>query len=346
MTLTKTQSTISPIAHNKKRMGAKCRNEYQRKMQRIYRRAEAEERRRLRMSVVMLESCLSMQKNLQMVSWKDTAQALAEDLESAVETNHQLRAQIQEQYELNQFMYTYLSTMTDKVSQLEPWQYQSLPCSNAARKITLQWITQQMYENTNVMIQMYPFPTLQNYANVAVIDNTLVLRYQRILPLPVDVVTQAYTANSLSFPHHGEEDLDAKLLDPSLVYRRRDIGNVNTGPIPQNFVQRQFVNADSSIVVSRNVLNDDKHPMGSLTRDVAGWAIARAHGYNTTIVQEIWTMSTLLSHMNVANSDVQAAFYGFKCADSKFVDIYKAMYNEGEAFLNARSVFLDSIHPL
>ncbi|EQC33711.1 hypothetical protein SDRG_08814 [Saprolegnia diclina VS20] len=75
------------------------RSAYQRKMQRIYRKATADERLALRALVVSLEAQATARlqgrkDNTTMLTWRETAVALREEMVAAQSENRKLRAQV------------------------------------------------------------------------------------------------------------------------------------------------------------------------------------------------------------------------------------------------------------
>ncbi|OQR80673.1 hypothetical protein ACHHYP_17352 [Achlya hypogyna] len=289
--MTHPPSAISPVAHDskKKRMpNPKCRNEYQRKMQRIYRRAEADERRQLRHTVAMLESYASLSRTMQMVSWYDTAIGLKDEVDRATSENTNLRSQLADQRALAEALSAFVSTPGSP-----------LPEDRTARRMSLTWMTQRLFANTQCVLHAYAFPSCGAMADVEHRDGATVMRHQRLLPVCVEIVADAYAHAFVTKPHPGcsSTELDTELLAGSgIVHRRWDFGLGCDA-----FVHRHFRERGQSLLVSTSV------DSGSC---VAGWAIARITGPNTTLVQEFWTVRHTAT-------EVAQSFLAARCA---FVD--------------------------
>ncbi|EQC33722.1 hypothetical protein SDRG_08825 [Saprolegnia diclina VS20] len=279
---TKASLSLSPVPHSTKRMKAapKCRNEYQRKMQRIYRRNEADERRSLRHSAAMLEAYVTLQKALQMVSWQDTAVALAEETHAAHEEHAALLHQVAHQRALCDAMASFVHSTSP------------LPDEPQARHLSLEWITQRMYMNTRSVVQGQDDVFARLEMHVPVDLDTVAAAYGRqFLPEPLLEVTDPLQDRITT---SGCSATRETLLDDATMRLKEESTDADPLPLPASsshrhwdfglgahaFVTRAFADRNQTTLVVASTPHEH----------IRGWIVATALDASTTVVQEVWVV--------------------------------------------------------
>lgn len=110
--------SISPSAKSgdggsKPMRKTKCRNAYQREMQRIYRKAEADERQRLRDQVVVLEAKLGVLRPAAstLLPWQHVALSLRNELDASRATQADLHRRLRRANLMAHLMHAYASSV-------------------------------------------------------------------------------------------------------------------------------------------------------------------------------------------------------------------------------------------
>ncbi|OQR80671.1 hypothetical protein ACHHYP_17351 [Achlya hypogyna] len=360
--------TISPSTKGAETEGTaapkrktKCRNAYQREMQRIYRKAEADERKRLQDTVATLEAALVTERLARsLLPWRDVADALGNASKASIEKNVTMRRRVMHAAVLARAMHDYVSrllaTSATLHGRIETWQHVSLLSSQAARSLGFDWITRQLYHNTNAVLAANDFPVTTDTffdINVSEDSTTVVIRHMRTVPWPVDVVTQGYHTFFIGGNGFGyaleELDSDLHLLEHDMVYRRRNVGNRVLGNMQQNYVHRQFREPHRSVLVARNILSDEHHPLGMYKRDASGWVVATAAGPHHTLVQEVWTVCPLLkgSENEPAPLVDEGYLYGLDLTTVpphlQFPTLQQAVFRTGQSVLAKRAQFFETL---
>ncbi|KDO28112.1 hypothetical protein SPRG_20270 [Saprolegnia parasitica CBS 223.65] len=318
--------SISPSAKSgdgssKPMRKTKCRNAYQREMQRIYRKAEADERQRLRDQAVALEATLAAIRPAAstLLPWQHVARSLRDELDASRETHAELRRRLRRVHLLAHLMHAYASSV--------------LASSALLRGRTETW-------------QHHLFDIA-----VSDTDATVVIRHQRLVARPLHVLTAAYHAFFIGGNGFGYaiEDLDLLPATENMVYRRRNVGNHVLGDMLQNYVHRQFATRTRSVLVARNILSDDKVPLGLYKRDASGWVVATAMDADTTLVQEVWSICPLLKGAanDVAPFADEACLYGLDLRTLPpalhFSSLQQAVHRLGQSVLAKRAQFFDNV---
>ncbi|EQC33721.1 hypothetical protein SDRG_08824 [Saprolegnia diclina VS20] len=361
--------SISPSAksgdgNSKPMRKTKCRNAYQREMQRIYRKAEADERQRLRDQAAVLEAKVAVLRPAAstLLPWQHVAISLRDELDASHTTHADLRRRVRRINLLAHLMHAYASSVLASSTLLrgrtETWQHVSLPAAMPARALGLDWITRQLYYNTDAVLSQHAFPPCttregQTFFDIAVSDTdaTVVIRHQRLVARPLAVLTAAYHEFFIGGNGFGYaiEDLDTLPATENMVYRRRNVGNRVLGDLVQNYVHRQFTAPTRSVLVARNILSDDKVPLGLYKRDASGWVVATAMGADTTLVQEVWSICPLLkgASNDVAPFADEACLYGLDLRTLPpalhFSALQQAVHRLGQSVLAKRAQFFDTV---
>ncbi|CAK4676558.1 unnamed protein product [Aphanomyces euteiches] len=283
-----------------KERNTRNRNEYQRKAQKRYRKERTVYRDELRQRAMELEAQLKAvgaattstlaapgagSESTGMLPWADVALALHDAVAISHAENRKLRVQVVNQHRLTRLLMAYVGNLMAAQTCLrhghETWQHVSLLEDPAARRLGFDWITQQLYHNSRQIFASNGFPATHDLffsVDLGVDDQFKVLiRHQRVVNVAFEDVTAAYRrffidSNGFGYAlletNHGDE---AALHEMNMVYRRRNSGNPRIGDVVQNYLHRQFVDENRSMLVARNILSDDENPLGLFKRDAAGW---------------------------------------------------------------------------
>ncbi|CAK4082535.1 unnamed protein product [Aphanomyces euteiches] len=239
----------------------------------------------------------------------------------------------------------------------ETWQHVSLLEDPAARRLGFDWITQQLYHNSRRIFASNGFPATHDLffsVDLGVDDQFKVLiRHQRVVNVAFEDVTAAYRrffidSNGFGYAlletNHGDETALHKM---NMVYRRRNSGNPRIGDVVQNYLHRQFVDENRSMLVARNILSDDKNPLGLFKRDAAGWIVVERISDTTTLVKECWTIHSLMRGNEFATWQEEEAFYNLDLRHIpehlQFAEFQQAVFRQGQSVLQKRNDFFHAL---
>ncbi|KAF0690477.1 Aste57867_18133 [Aphanomyces stellatus] len=306
-----------------------------------------------------------------MLPWTDVALALQDAVELSQTENADLRVQVKDAKRVAYLLMTYVGDLmvarTCLRTKMETWQHVSLLADPTARRHGFDWITTQLFHGAPRVFAENAFPASTHEVffgvDVAPDQYQVVIRHQRLVPHCVGDLTAAYRRFFLESNGFGyaiedladDDETSSTTTAPSLhamdmVYRRRNIGNPEIGDVMQNYVHRQFVDDDGrrSVLVARNIVSDDKHPLGAYKRDASGWIEVQAMDAQTSLVRECWTVCPLLRGDAFASWADEASFYGlqldlFATAELQFAALQQAVFRQGQSVLAKRNAFFDTL---
>ncbi|OQS00298.1 elongation factor 3 [Thraustotheca clavata] len=270
------------MEHEEKRQESKRRRwrEYNRGKQQLYVHQKKSELEHLRAVVQSLENKLQhQQEKAQRLSWKDIAMALQDDLQLTISNNQMLRQQRAAYDEFIKFLVKYIN--------LRPYDLPIEPPIFALRKIPLvappecrqlgfDWLTQLVYQNTEMILQRYPFTDerdefIVDHSNVDCMQ--YIWRSQRDIYVPFDIaikVAQEHVVDKISFTNLTDEEqqlsdvhiepLDSNMLQgTSITYSCVTFWN-EPASIGSKLLFRRYYSYDRFIAVGQTISQDETIP--------------------------------------------------------------------------------------
>ncbi|CAK4351846.1 unnamed protein product [Aphanomyces euteiches] len=256
---------------------------YDRKKQRRYREQLLRETTHLRNLIVDLEkqvSQLSLAKSESsdgtavvaatdpLLSWKEVALALRDDVHHQHEMNHALQKHIAHYRELTRKMQMWVDASTaipPPPPSLPNWRHVTLLADPAARQCGTDWITRQLYHNVDALFERVGFP---NDEHGEVDDMPFdfsdpecyqcVRRLQREFPISASTLSDYLMQNLWIYCMVGA-------VVPSTV-RQTIVGDctyqhvIKTPFELANLISRKFVDPDRIVLVGTQILEDEAEP--------------------------------------------------------------------------------------
>ncbi|KAH9097006.1 hypothetical protein Ae201684P_011737 [Aphanomyces euteiches] len=256
---------------------------YDRKKQRRYREQLLRETTHLRNLIVDLEkqvSQLSLAKSESsdgtavvaatdpLLSWKEVALALRDDVHHQHEMNHALQKHIAHYRELTRKMQMWVDASTaipPPPPSLPNWRHVTLLADPAARQCGTDWITRQLYHNVDALFERVGFP---NDEHGEVDDMPFdfsdpecyqcVRRLQREFPISASTLSDYLMQNLWIYCMVGA-------VVPSTV-RQTIVGDctyqhvIKTPFELANLISRKFVDSDRIVLVGTQILEDEAEP--------------------------------------------------------------------------------------
>ncbi|KAF0692634.1 Aste57867_16299 [Aphanomyces stellatus] len=229
--------------------------------------------------------CASVSKVEDMLSWRDIAQALDDEVSSAHSKQRSLKLELESQTQLVRFMKEWvISNLSIAISPnpiCPTWRNCTLMADPQTRQLGKEWITKQMYHNAARVFATHGFPTGPTFASdfyIADVEytdegNEYIMGWQFVSMTPVGHLTarfrtlmcDALMTNSF-YPIGAStihEASDNTLLH-QMVSKTGDYVNMLVG---------QFDDAtdEKSVLVVRQILHDDTRPDVRQQRNRSAW---------------------------------------------------------------------------
>ncbi|KAF0696547.1 Aste57867_12740 [Aphanomyces stellatus] len=290
----------------------------QRQRMRDYRHALALEAKYLALQVQELETqLLELTKRNRRISidsclpWREVATALHEAAVTATDERDALKAHVRDTRHLHNVMKAWVlqhhrgpMRSPSAAAALSTWQHTHLLAHEPSRRLGFEWITNQMFHHTSAILEQCAFPPLVDSIATTFLDihfqrhddddggYTMIQRHQTLFHTSLATATAILQALYLkqTIGVGVTQDLDTSFLHDSGRYSRQN----SEGNHFIHFLRRVFTVDDRQLViVGRNVLGDDKYPVGDLVRNGLAWIVVREIAPNCVLYQNYFVCEQL-----------------------------------------------------
>ncbi|KAH9096147.1 hypothetical protein LEN26_017641 [Aphanomyces euteiches] len=254
--------------------------------------------------------------------WREIAAALAESVENASDEHKALRNQVNLQQHLVRVMHAWVeqycsvwpTALTNRHHQT--WQHVHLVAHDESRALGLEWITNQLLHQTDAILARCAFPsTCESFLDVQLVPQEdtggylYVQRHQTIFhtsPAAAARVLHDIYIKHTSGPTGDIQDLETRFDGESGRYSKQTVeGNHGV-----HFLRRQFILDDkTSLIVGRNILGDDKYPVGPYVRHGLAWILVKEIAPNCVLYQNYLVLEQLHTPQGEYLSLEQVAAY-------------------------------------
>ncbi|OQR95978.1 hypothetical protein THRCLA_07420 [Thraustotheca clavata] len=207
----------------------------------------------------------------------------------------------------------------------QSWRNTTLFTETESRKLGFDWITKQMFNNTDRVFMDCDFPSpgdLMNFEDFTIretIDDSFqyIWRHQVILPITMQQAVAAMRMMVLNFakgaiwsPGNGIL-MDEELLEDvgrEIVYSRTQVNELEA----VNLLCREFSPSDKKCVfVSQNILDDEALPFIQRQCNRRFWIMLHSIHKNTTVCQTLYANSQFFTKEGFVSIEEEAACWGY-----------------------------------
>ncbi|KAH9132574.1 hypothetical protein LEN26_007365 [Aphanomyces euteiches] len=243
---------------------------YNRNLLREKRRQYLSERQALTDELNMLSKKLRVKLDKALLPWKDVVQGLQDDYEIQQNVTLALRTKTRKNSQVIEALSKWVNVIfAPKIGQSlqlpsETWRNVTLPQNPDIRRVGMDWITQQLYQNTDNVFYRHELPPTSNLNDFFIdYDESLsyVWRYQHDFEMPFEPFCDILRDTVGEFVKGGmwgsrfSSYLDDNVL-PGITYAR----SIRSPEEAVNYLSRGFISADRAVFVGRNVLADEILP--------------------------------------------------------------------------------------
>ncbi|OQR96487.1 hypothetical protein THRCLA_07268 [Thraustotheca clavata] len=240
-----------------------------------------------------------LENNMTALSWRDIALALLEAENESKATLEDLQIQHREMQQTMNSALALASTLTCRSNVPSPnrpfaFLNATLAADATARRLGMDWLSQHLYHNTDLMLNYAMFPAVGNDTYTLVRDcsdglydvlSRIQINYNRSLEDTFSALKPRLWSilRGETLPFYSEF-LDPEItasIDPDMLYRRM----VNSPGESVYFVAREFRSTDRIVLVLGNFANDELHAPNKRWTPSLLWAVVERQGPNQTRVR-------------------------------------------------------------
>ncbi|KAF0683683.1 Aste57867_24245 [Aphanomyces stellatus] len=279
---------------------------YIRKMMRIYRDEHRQSREYLTNRIAELKTHLDhlihmharKRESATLLPWSDVAQALRENAAASMTEHHALQAEVAVYHGLVENVWLWMASCDHVSRALNPnqpsWRHVTLLADPRARRLGKEWITQQLYHNTNRILQQHLPRSLSPEDDYASVDVTFsgefihtTLCRQVVMTASRDEVVDLYRSHLIGvvmadLVTSAHVQTLSETTHNTVLHKRVTASGEYLGFLGGEFHEPN----DRSIFVVQQIVDDEAHVHSLRQRNRMYWVDVRSWG-DKAIVQYV-----------------------------------------------------------
>ncbi|CAK4114610.1 unnamed protein product [Aphanomyces euteiches] len=254
--------------------------------------------------------------------WKEVAIALREDRDEKTLQTRSLKHKVDERAFVVECMRRWVDSATAMQHSLNPaaksWRNVSLLAHPEARAMGKDWITKQLYHNTNDMFRHYGFPNGSNDDNFVMNEilfneacfDTISAR-QVIVNMPFEALQKALHGRNMWILMMdnvlGATELDVDSRKPGDLIHHHAMSVIDEHA---NLLSREFPEEDRCVFVGQQIHEDETVPTQAIQRNRRFWVELQRVGPNQTRMRNIYLISQCFTRRGYLPLPVEARNWG------------------------------------
>ncbi|KAF0690168.1 Aste57867_18418 [Aphanomyces stellatus] len=311
------------------------------------------------------QAAAGARKGPEILPWKDVAIALREDRSLSEFQNHALKKQVDEYCLMVECMQRWVGSATHMQNVLHPatksWRNVSLLSNPAARRMGKDWITKQLYYNTNDIFRFYQFPNDEAVPTSDFVVNDIVFSEtcfdtvhcrQMLVNIPIERLQQALHGRNFWALFMdgvlGAAEVEAQDKINLIHHHAMTVRHEHA-----NLLSREFLDDDRSVFVGQQIHEDENLPTHERQRNRRFWVELQRVGPHQTRMRNLYVISQSFTSRGYIPLEEEARYWGCDLSTTRDVDredVFKRrasvviwkQYNAGNQKLQ-QSVFGDAL---